>query len=86
MPPLPEGFEVTVHRSLTEPIMFAGLPKSFALLLWTLSLCIVLGLYQIWFLPITIVLHLFFAALARRDPYFFDIFLRAIRAQARLDP
>lgn len=82
----PDGFEVVIHRSLTEPILFAGLPKNFALVLWTLSMCIVLGLYQIWFLPITLVAHFFFAALARRDPYFFDVFLRAVRGQKRLDP
>ena len=32
--PLPEGFEVPIHRSLTEPLLFAGLPPTFALLLW----------------------------------------------------
>jgi type IV secretory pathway TrbD component len=83
---VPEGFEVTIHRSLTEPILFAGLPKKFALVLWTLSTCIVLGLYQLWFLPLTLAVHCFFVALARRDPFFFDVFLRAVRGQKRLVP
>ena len=26
--PLPEGFEVPIHRSLTEPLLFAGLPRN----------------------------------------------------------
>jgi type IV secretion system protein VirB3 len=83
---LPEGFEMTVNRSLTEPIMFAGVPKAFALLLWTGALCIILGLYQLWFLPVAIALHVLFAALTKRDPHFFEIFLRAIRRQRPLVP
>ena len=86
MPPLPEGFEVAIHRSLTEPILIAGLPRRFAILLWTPGMVIILGLYQLWFLPIQIALHLLFAALTKRDPHFFEVFIRALRAQRRLDP
>ena len=86
MTPLPEGFAVPIHRSLTEPILVAGLPRRFAILLWTPGMVIILGLYQIWFLPVQIALHFLFAALTRRDPFFFDVFVRAMRAQRRLDP
>ena len=81
-----DGFEIPVHRSLTQPIMFAGLPRTFGLLMWTTVSALVLGLHQIWILPLGVVLHLLFAAVARRDPFFFDVFLRAIHAQRRLDP
>jgi type IV secretion system protein TrbD len=47
---------------------------------------VVLGLYQIWFLPIALALHGVFAALTKRDPYFFEVFVRAMRAQRRLHP
>jgi type IV secretion system protein VirB3 len=47
---------------------------------------IILGLYQIWFLPVQIGLHVLFAALTKRDPLFFEVFLRAMRAQRRLEP
>jgi type IV secretory pathway TrbD component len=80
------GFEVPIHRSLTEPILVAGLPRRFALLLWTPGMVIVLGLYQIWFLPVAIGLHALFAALTRREPHFVEVFVRAMRAQTRLDP
>jgi type IV secretion system protein VirB3 len=86
MSPPPEGFEVPIHRSLTEPILLAGLPRNFAFLLWTPGMVIVLGLYQLWFIPIQVCLHLIFAYLTRRDPYFFEVFKRALRAQRRLDP
>ena len=86
MTTLPEGFEVPIHRSLTEPILVAGLPRGFAFLLWTPGMVIILGLYQIWFLPVQIALHLLFVALTKREPYFFDVLLRALRAQRRLEP
>lgn len=83
---LPEGFEVVVNRSLTERIMFAGLPKRFALLLWTPSVALILGLYQLWVLPISVALHFLFVGFAKRDPYFFDVFRRAVRRQKSLLP
>jgi type IV secretion system protein VirB3 len=43
-------------------------------------------LRQLWVAPVAVALHLVFAAAAKRDPYFFDVFLRAIHAQRRLDP
>jgi len=81
-----EGFEVPIHRSLTQPILVAGLPRNLGLLLWTITAAFALGLHQIWVLPISLVMHLVFAALAKRDPYFFDVFLRALRARHRLEP
>lgn len=82
----PEGYETVVNRSLTEPVMFAGLPKKFALLLWTFSFCIIIGLFQVWFLAVALLLHFVFVALARRDPLFFEVFLRALGRQKRLVP
>jgi type IV secretion system protein VirB3 len=80
------GFEVPIHRSLTEAILVAGLPRRFAILLWTPGMVVVLGLYQLWFLPIAVALHVLLAALTRRDPHFSEVFLRALRAQHRLEP
>lgn len=82
----PEGYEVPIHRSLTQPILFAGLPRIVGLLLWTTIAAFVLGLHQIWMLALGLVLHVLFAAITRRDPFFFDVFLRALGAQRRLDP
>jgi type IV secretion system protein VirB3 len=83
---LPEGFEVPVHRSLAEPLLIAGLPRTLAFLLWTVAAACVLGLRQFWILPIAIVTHLALAAITRRDPHFFDVFLRALKHQERLEP
>ena len=84
--PFDEGYEVPIHRSLTQPIMVAGLPRRLGLLLWTITAAFVLGLHQLWMFPLALLLHGGFAAAAKRDPYFFEIFIRALHARHRLDP
>lgn len=79
------GLEVPLHRSLTQPIMVAGLPRNLGLLLWTVTAAFALGLHQIWVLPVALLLHVVFAAMARRDPHFFDVIVRAV-GQRRLEP
>ena len=81
-----EGLDVPLHRSLVDPILVGGLPRSLAYLLWTGASAFVFGLHQGWMLPMAMGLHVLFATVARSDPYFFDVFVRAIRAQRRLDP
>jgi type IV secretion system protein VirB3 len=82
----PDGFEVPLHRSLVEPMLLAGLPRTVALVLWTSVGAFAFGLHQLWVLPIGVALHLGAAAATKADPYFFDIVLVAIRTQTRLDP
>jgi type IV secretion system protein VirB3 len=82
----PEGFEVPLHRSLVEPMLLAGLPRTVALVLWTGVGAIAFGLHQLWVLPLGIVLHLAAAAVTKADPYFFDIVILAVKTQRRLDP
>jgi type IV secretion system protein VirB3 len=82
----PEGFEVPLHRSLTEPMLLAGLPRTVALVLWTTAGAFAFGLHQVWVLPIGIAVHLAAAAVTKSDPYFFDVLLLALKTQRRLDP
>ena len=42
-----QGFEVPLHRSLTEPILLAGAPRSLAILIGTLAAALGLGL-RLW--------------------------------------
>ena len=83
---LENGFEVPVHRSLTQPMMVAGLPRNLGILLWTTTAAFALGLHQLWVVPISVAVHAGLASAAKRDPYFFDVFLRAVRADRRLEP
>jgi type IV secretion system protein TrbD len=82
----PEGFEVPLHRSLVEPMLLAGLPRTVALVLWTAIGAFVLGLHQVWVLPIGVALHAAAATVTKADPHFFDVLLLAIKTQRRLDP
>ncbi|MFD2237672.1 VirB3 family type IV secretion system protein [Aureimonas populi] len=42
-----DGFEVPLHRSLTEPVLMGGAPRSVAILNGTLAAAIGIGL-QLW--------------------------------------
>lgn len=81
-----EGYEAPVHRSLTEVILLGGLPRTVAILLWTVVAAIGLGLQQIWVLPIAIVGHIGLVFVTKNDPYFFDVFVRAIKTPKKLNP
>lgn len=82
----PEGLEVPLHRSLVEPMLLAGLPRTVALVLWTSVGAFAFGLHQIWTLPIGIALHVAAAAVTRADPYAIEIVAAALKTQKRLDP
>ena len=82
----PQGFEVPLHRSIVEPMLLAGLPRTVALVLWTTIGAVAFGLHQVWVLPIGIALHAAAATATKADPYFFDIVLAAVKTQKRLDP
>jgi type IV secretion system protein VirB3 len=69
-----DGLEVPLHRSLVEPMMVVGLPRTVALVLWT-TVC-----------AIGLVFHLVCVAAAKSDPYIFEILAVALKAQRRLDP
>jgi type IV secretion system protein VirB3 len=81
-----DGLEVPLHRSLTEPMMVVGLPRTVALVLWTTVSAFAFGLRQIWVLPIGLLIHLVCVAAAKSDPYIFEILALALKAQRRLDP
>jgi type IV secretion system protein TrbD len=81
-----EGFEIPLHRSLTEVILLGGLPRNIALLLWTMSIALAFGMQQLWVLPISLSLHVLLVALTRRDPFFIDVFIRALKSPKILYP
>ena len=80
------GLEVPLHRSLVEPMLLLGLPRTVALVLWTSISAVGFGLRQLWVLPIGALLHAVSAAGAKSDPYFFDVFIHALKTQRRLEP
>lgn len=80
-----EGYEIPLHRSLAEPIMMAGAPRSAAIAIGTLAAVLALGL-RLWIpgLACWIVLHSAAVFLARIDPDFLSVALRAVRHREHL--
>lgn len=80
------GFEVPLHRSLSEPILLGGAPRNVAILNGTLAAVVGLGL-QLWIpgLVLWVVSHSLAVWGARLDPQFLPVFARHIKQRALLD-
>jgi type IV secretion system protein VirB3 len=75
-----DGFQVPLHRSLTEPLLLAGAPRTFAIVNGTIAAAVGIGL-QMWLagLAIWLVGHTVAVFVAKRDPQFFDVLLRHLK-------
>jgi type IV secretion system protein TrbD len=79
------GFEIPVHRALTEPILLGGAPRNVAIINGTLAAALGLGL-QLWLagLVVWLVGHGAAVYAARKDPVFMDVLVRHVRHKAVL--
>ena len=79
------GYEVPLHRSLTEPILLAGAPRSIAILNGTLAAAIGLGL-RLWIAGLLIWLagHAIAVWVTRKDPEFLTVLSRHARHKGAL--
>lgn len=80
-----EGFDVPLHRALTEPVLLGGAPRSVAILNGTIAAALGLGL-QMWLAGILlwIVGHSLAVFAAKRDPDFAAVLVRHLRQKAYL--
>ena len=80
------GFEVPLYRSLTEPILMGGAPRTVAITNGTLAAAVGLGL-QLWIpgLALWLVGHWLAVVGARVDPQFMAVFARHIKHRMLLD-
>ena len=81
-----QGYEAVLHRSLTEQILFAGAPRTVAIVNGTLAAAIGIGMH-VWLLGLVmgIVGHIAAVWGAKADPLFLDVFARHLRLPALLD-
>ncbi len=79
------GYEVALNRALTEPILLAGAPRSFAILNGTLAASIGLGL-RLWIAGLLIWLagHAVAVWVTRKDPAFLIVLSRHARHKGAL--
>lgn len=77
---MPPGFEIPLHRSLTEPLLLAGARRSVTIVIGTLAAAVGLGL-QLWLVGLLIWLGCQSIAvyLTARDPDFMDVGLKHLR-------
>jgi len=80
-----EGFEIPLHRALTEPILMSGAPRTVAIVNGTLAAALGLGL-QLWLAGIVVWLigHAAAVYAAHKDPDFMPVLIRHTRHKGHL--
>jgi type IV secretion system protein TrbD len=75
-----EGYEMPLHRSLTELMLMGGAPRSVAIVNGTLAAALGFGL-RLWLIGVVvgIVGHALAVWAAKADPQFMDVFSRHIK-------
>lgn len=74
---LPEGYEIPIHRSLTTPMFWGGVPRNL------LILEVIVGVFgglllKTFIVPIlAVAAHFLFRYLGQQDPQFHEVFWRA---------
>lgn len=78
-----QGFEIPLHRSLTQTILLAGAPRAVAILNGTIAAALGLGL-RLWIAGIVFGLlgHAIAAYAAKRDPNFVEVIGRHLQQKA----
>ena len=82
-----DGFEVPLHRSLTEPIFMGGAPRAVAVVNGTLAAAVGIGL-RLWLVgtALGLVGHVLAVWGAKADPQFMEVFARHVKHKAFLEP
>jgi type IV secretion system protein VirB3 len=78
-----DGFVIPLHRSLTQPMLLGGAPRTLAIANGTMAAALGLGL-QMWVpgLVIGLIGHTLAVFAARYDPDFVPVLLRHLRQKA----
>lgn len=72
-------WEIPVHRSLTQPNYWMGVPRG-VLLLEFIGLILGGILFKTFIvIPVVIGVHFLFRYFGQKDPLFMDVFLRSVR-------
>jgi type IV secretion system protein VirB3 len=83
---MPPDFEAPLHRSLTEPILLAGVPRAVAIAIGTLAAAVALGL-RLWIPGVVLWLlgHSLAVWATRVDMQFMAVFGRHLKQRVFYD-
>lgn len=73
------GYRIKIHSSLISPILFAGVPRAFAILNGTIAAAFTLALHVFYLIPVFILLHVLTIFLTKKDPEFLKTGLRHLK-------
>lgn len=62
-----QGYQITIHKSLTEPIMMGGVPRNMAIVNATIGAAFGIGGKTWYVIPIFIFLHICLRAAHKKD-------------------
>ena len=82
----PEGYDLPVAQALAEPVLMAGMPRDYAIVMGTVALVLGLAL-RIWWLGLLwwAAAHALGLYVARADKRFFDVLRRHLGRAGHLD-
>ncbi len=80
-----QGYEIPLHRALTEPILLGGAPRGAAIAIGTLAAALALGL-RLWIpgLVLWMIGHSAAVFMAKSDPDFLNVISRSSRHKEHL--
>jgi type IV secretory pathway TrbD component len=81
-----EGWDLPLTQGLSEPVLLAGMPRDYAILMGTIALVLGLAL-RIWWLGVLWwgVAHALGVFVARADKRFFEVLRRHLARPGHLD-
>lgn len=87
MTSLPHGYEVPVHKSLTDPILLGGVPRALAIINGTLAGAVGIGL-RLWIVGAVLALtgHAVGVWIGRRNLQFVEVARQHVRYPAVMKP
>ena len=82
---IPDGYYIPAHKSLQEEILWAGVPREFMILNFTMCISIAIMLRIYPFFIISLLLHFAAKRMTKNDPQFFKAMVRHLNEKRRFD-
>ena len=82
----PEGYEVPLHRSLTQPLFWGGVPRNVLIAEFLIGVVGGILLKTLIVPVIAVAIHFLFRFLGQEDPYFLDVFWRSKDYKSYYEP